>query len=145
MDLAVILPLSVLFCLQSLLSLLLLSPRALSKHIAGLLSLTYTNKVVNAVMHTVAVAISAMTISSLVQLLGVLASLNKVHHGDRWVCICSHIIMTQPHAGTAEVAHSAACLPLPCTAVQRTADDVLTSMRWRLTYRKACTLLFDHM
>jgi phage shock protein A len=83
MDLAVILPLSALLALQLLGSLLLLSPRAISKHVASLLHLTRTSSAVSSVMYTVAVAVGAMTISSIVQLVGVNKSLDAQLAGDR--------------------------------------------------------------
>lgn len=83
MDLAVILPLSALLALQLIISLLLLSPRAISKHVASLLHLTRTSSAVSSVMYTVAVAVGAMTISSAVQLVGVIKSLDSQLAGDR--------------------------------------------------------------
>eukprot|EP00775_Hariotina_reticulata_P003073 gene3073-3352_t len=83
MDLAVILPLALLLLVQSLLSVLLLAPRSLSKHIASLLSLTRSSQVVSSVLYTVAVAVLAITASSVLQLLGVLNSLKSTQFGDR--------------------------------------------------------------
>lgn len=58
-------------CLQVLVALLLLAPRALSKHVAGLLVLTKTNTVCSTALHTTAVALLAVTVSSLIQLLAI--------------------------------------------------------------------------
>lgn len=71
MDLAVILPLAALLACQVLLALFLLAPRAVSKHVASLLVLTKTNTVCSTALHTTAVALLAITISSLIQLLGI--------------------------------------------------------------------------
>lgn len=57
--------------MQVLIALLLLAPRAVSKHIAGLLHLTKTNTVGSTVVYTTAVALLAVTVSSLIQLLGI--------------------------------------------------------------------------
>lgn len=84
MDLAVILPMSALLVVQLLLALLLLSPRALSKHAAALLQFTRTSTAVSSVLYTVAVAVAAMAISSMVQLSGVSKSLKAPLTGDRY-------------------------------------------------------------
>jgi hypothetical protein len=57
--------------MQVLIALLLLAPRAVSKHVAGLMILTKTNTVGSTVVHTTAVALLAVTVSSLIQLLGI--------------------------------------------------------------------------
>lgn len=57
--------------LQAFTALLLLAPRAVSKHVAGLLALTKTHTVCSTVVYTTAVALLAVTLSSLVQLLGI--------------------------------------------------------------------------
>lgn len=85
MDLAVILPLSALLGIQLLASLLLLCPRAISKHVASLLHLTRTNSAVSSVLYTIAVAVGAMTISSGVQLSGINKSFDATLTGDRCV------------------------------------------------------------
>lgn len=77
MDLTVILPMSVLLGLQLIMSLLLLAPRAISRPVAALLQLTRTNSAVSSVLYTVAVAVTAMTISSVIQIQGVNKSLNE--------------------------------------------------------------------
>lgn len=84
MDLAVILPLTVLLVLQTLISLALLSPRALSKHAAALMALTKTNVTCQAVAYTLAGGVVAMAASSALQLFGVvnLMKANNVF-GDR--------------------------------------------------------------
>eukprot|EP00879_Flechtneria_rotunda_P010350 GHRR01010823.1.p1 GENE.GHRR01010823.1~~GHRR01010823.1.p1 ORF type:complete len:236 (+),score=62.90 GHRR01010823.1:125-832(+) len=82
MDLAVVLPLACLFVIQTLLSLLLLCPRAISRHIAALMSLTRTNAAVTAVIYTVAVAVLTITASSVIQLVGVLSSLKAPQMGE---------------------------------------------------------------
>lgn len=56
---------------QAFTALLLLAPRAVSKHVAGLLALTKTHTVCSTVVYTTAVALLAVTLSSLVQLLGI--------------------------------------------------------------------------
>jgi len=83
MDLAVILPLAVLFFLQSFLALLLLAPRAISRHVATQWARTQNNTVVNAVTYTIAGLVGAMALSSLVQLMGVLGALKQTQFGDR--------------------------------------------------------------
>lgn len=83
MDLAVILPLALLLFAQTLISLLLLAPRAVSKHVAQLVSLTRTSTVVSTVLYTTAAAVGAMTVSSIIQLLGVNKSLSAPQFGDR--------------------------------------------------------------
>lgn len=56
---------------QVLAALLLLAPRALSKHVAYLLALTKTNTVFSTVLYTTTVALLAVTVSSAIQLLGI--------------------------------------------------------------------------
>jgi hypothetical protein len=57
--------------LQVFLALLLLAPRAVSKHVASLMVLTKINTVCSTALHTTAVALLAITVSSLIQLLGI--------------------------------------------------------------------------
>lgn len=84
MDLAVLLPLALVFGLQSLISLSLLLPRAASKHVAALLASTIKNSVMQTVLLTLAAAVLAMTISSGVQLAFVLQNLHNLQRSDRW-------------------------------------------------------------
>lgn len=84
MDLAVTLPLAALLLVQLLLSALLLAPRALSRHVAALLALSRSSPVVQAVVATVAVAVLAITGSSLIQFWGVSAAMSSQQFGDRW-------------------------------------------------------------
>lgn len=84
MDLAVLLPLAVMLLLQTLLALALLLPRAASKPVASLLSYANSNAAAKSALLTVSGAVAAMTISSLIQLLGVLETLKKgSQYGDR--------------------------------------------------------------
>lgn len=63
MELAFTLPLFVLFAFQSAVSLSLLLPRAISKHVASLLKQTRTNTIVRTVLYTILVALVAITIT----------------------------------------------------------------------------------
>lgn len=83
MDLAVILPLAVLMLGQTLLSLLLLAPKAISKQVAALMSLTRSSTTVSTALYTIAAAVAAMTTSSVIQLLGVSKTLKGAQFGDR--------------------------------------------------------------
>lgn len=83
MDLAVILPLAVLMLGQTLLSLLLLAPKAISKQVAALMSLTRSSTTVSTALYTIAAAVAAMTASSVIQLLGVSKTLKGAQFGDR--------------------------------------------------------------
>jgi hypothetical protein len=83
MDLAVILPLAVLMLGQTLISLLLLAPKAISKQVAGLVSLTRSSTTVSTALFTIAAAVAAMTASSVIQLLGVSKTLKGAQFGDR--------------------------------------------------------------
>lgn len=97
MDLAIILPMSGLLALQLLISLLLLGPRAISKHVASLLHLSRTSTAVSTVLHTLAVGIGAMTVSSILQLVGVVKVLNEpmVGAGDRYT-VAMHPAVDHP-------------------------------------------------
>lgn len=87
MDLAVILPLAVMLGLQALIGFLLLLPRSVSKPVASLLDAASANPGAKSAMLTVAGAVAAMTVSSLIQLMGVLDTLKKgSQFGDR----CGH-------------------------------------------------------
>lgn len=83
MDLAVILPLAVLMLGQTLLSLLLLAPKAISKQVAALMSLTRSSTTVSTALYTIAAAVAVMTASSVIQLLGVTKTLKGAQFGDR--------------------------------------------------------------
>jgi hypothetical protein len=83
MDLAVILPLAALMLFQTLVSLLLLAPKAISKQAAALMSLTRSSTTVSTALFTIAAAVAAMTASSVIQLLGVSKTLQGAQFGDR--------------------------------------------------------------
>ncbi len=82
MDLAVVLPLAVLLFAQAFVSMLLLAPRAVSRFPAAVLA-TSRGPAAQAVLYTLAVAVGAMTLSSLVQLISVLNTLRSTQFGDR--------------------------------------------------------------
>lgn len=84
MDLAVILPLAVVLFVQALLSVLLLCPRAVARHVARLLAITRTSAVVQAVVYTLVAAVSATTIASLIQLAGIANSMRAQQFADRY-------------------------------------------------------------
>jgi hypothetical protein len=83
MDLAVILPLAALMLFQTIISLLLLAPKAISKQAAGLVSLTRSSTTVSTALFTIAAAVAAMTASSVIQLLGVSKTLQGAQFDDR--------------------------------------------------------------
>lgn len=84
MDLAVLLPLAVMLALQAVIGLALLLPRAASAPVAKLLTAASGNAAAKSAVLTVAGAVGAMTVSSLIQLYGVMESLKKgSQYGDR--------------------------------------------------------------
>lgn len=110
MDLAVILPLAVLLFTQVVVSALLLAPRALSKHIAMLVSATRTQQVASTVLYTVAVAVAAMTASSLIQLSQTLQSMHKQQFGDRCGRSCCCPTWQHAHALVVKTTHCSAAV-----------------------------------
>lgn len=87
MDLAVILPLAVFQFVQTLLSLALLAPRAISRPAASLLALTRSSPVASAVMYSVVTMVAVMILASTIQLVGVSRSLAAPFLGDRCVIV----------------------------------------------------------
>lgn len=65
------LPLAAVLAFQVLVALLLLAPRAVSKHVSSLLLITKSNQACSAVMYTTAAGLAAVTLSSLIQFLGI--------------------------------------------------------------------------
>ncbi|KAF6266012.1 hypothetical protein COO60DRAFT_1475167 [Scenedesmus sp. NREL 46B-D3] len=81
MDLAVNLPLAALMLIQTLISLLLLAPKTISKQAAALMSLTRSSTTVSTALFTIAAAVAAMTASGVIQLLGVSKTLQGTQSG----------------------------------------------------------------
>jgi len=94
MDLAVLLPLSLILALQCLIGIALLLPRAVSKPVASLLASLSSNTATKSALLTIAGAVAAMTLSAFIQLMSVLETLKQGRQlGDRcaglwtwWCC-----------------------------------------------------------